>query len=256
MAKAKTKNDGTTLEITAKDGKTESYQMADVVMRPQVRNGYVAGYFGGKHFSGKQPDISDTVEIMADACQKVRDGDLSDQRDILTSQAMALDALFTSMVNHPAKNMGEYLDATDRYMRLALKAQTQCRTTIEALDRLARGGEQVIKHVHVDNRGGQAVIADTVQTGGEMQKQGNNPMQSERRASPIPSRCGAKTRSGKPCQSPGMANGRCRMHGGPSTGAPRGNRNAWKHGAYSAETKLTSVQLNAISAVVKRLVDV
>ena len=32
-----------------------------------------------------------------------------------------------------------------------------------------------------------------------------------------------------------MANGRCRMHGGLSTGAPKGNRNAFKHGRYSAE---------------------
>jgi len=47
-------------------------------------------------------------------------------------------------------------------------------------------------------------------------------------------RCGAKTRSGKPCQSPAMANGRCRMHGGPSPGAPKGNHNAYKHGRYSA----------------------
>ena len=46
-------------------------------------------------------------------------------------------------------------------------------------------------------------------------------------------RCGAKTRSGKPCQSPAMANGRCRMHGGPSPGAPKGNRNAVKHGQYT-----------------------
>ena len=30
-------------------------------------------------------------------------------------------------------------------------------------------------------------------------------------------------------------NGRCRMHGGPSPGAPKGNKNAWKHGYYSAE---------------------
>src|SRR2546423_1533572 len=27
-------------------------------------------------------------------------------------------------------------------------------------------------------------------------------------------RCGAKTRSGKPCQTAAMTNGRCRMHGG------------------------------------------
>jgi hypothetical protein len=31
-------------------------------------------------------------------------------------------------------------------------------------------------------------------------------------------RCGARTRSGTPCKGPAMANGRCRMHGGPSTG--------------------------------------
>ncbi len=31
-------------------------------------------------------------------------------------------------------------------------------------------------------------------------------------------RCGAKTRSGRPCRSPAMKNGRCRMHGGKSTG--------------------------------------
>ena len=48
-------------------------------------------------------------------------------------------------------------------------------------------------------------------------------------------RCGAKTRKVTPCRSPTMPNGRCRMHGGKSTGAPKGNRNAWKHGHYSAE---------------------
>ena len=32
-----------------------------------------------------------------------------------------------------------------------------------------------------------------------------------------------------------MKNGRCRMHGGASPGAPKGNRNALKHGRYTAE---------------------
>jgi len=34
-----------------------------------------------------------------------------------------------------------------------------------------------------------------------------------------------------------MPNGRCRMHGGKSTGAPKGNKNAWKHGHYSKGAK-------------------
>jgi len=38
-------------------------------------------------------------------------------------------------------------------------------------------------------------------------------------------RCGARTRSGKPCRSPAVrGRRRCRMHGGaPGSGAPRGN---------------------------------
>lgn len=40
-------------------------------------------------------------------------------------------------------------------------------------------------------------------------------------------RCLAKCkRTGKPCQQPAMSNGRCRLHGGKSTGAPKGNTNA------------------------------
>jgi hypothetical protein len=56
-------------------------------------------------------------------------------------------------------------------------------------------------------------------------------------------RCGAKTRRGTPCQGPAMPNGRCRMHGGPSTGPrtpeglERSRRARWKHGAYSGETR-------------------
>ncbi len=50
-------------------------------------------------------------------------------------------------------------------------------------------------------------------------------------------RCGARTRSGKPCRSPALAGKRrCRMHGGtPGSGAPNGNQNALKHGMYTRE---------------------
>jgi hypothetical protein len=55
-------------------------------------------------------------------------------------------------------------------------------------------------------------------------------------------RCGAKKRGkGTPCGSPAMANGRCRLHGGLSTGpkTKEGIENIrkahWKHGQRSAE---------------------
>ncbi len=68
---------------------------------------------------------------------------------------------------------------------------------------------------------------------GVVRKMSNNLMQ---KAHDAP-RCGAKTRRGTPCQSP-MVRGRkrCRMHGGAyGSGAPQGNKNAWKHGLRSKE---------------------
>src|SRR5262245_55932757 len=60
----------------------------------------------------------------------------------------------------------------------------------------------------------------------------NNPMQS----GTVPRRiCGARTRNGTPCLTPAMPNGRCRMHGGLSPGAPKGNLHARKHGYYGAD---------------------
>ena len=54
-------------------------------------------------------------------------------------------------------------------------------------------------------------------------------------------RCGARTRAGGTCQSPAMPNGRCRMHGGPSTGprTPEGLKRMREakisHGRYTRE---------------------
>ena len=51
----------------------------------------------------------------------------------------------------------------------------------------------------------------------------------------MPNHCGAKTRAGGECKAPAMGNGRCRVHGGKSTGPKdqSGNTNAVKHGFYS-----------------------
>jgi uncharacterized protein YjcR len=61
-------------------------------------------------------------------------------------------------------------------------------------------------------------------------------------------RCGAKSRSGKPCRLPAVAGKkRCRMHGGAAgSGAPRGNKNALKHGRYTREAIEERRQLRAL----------
>jgi hypothetical protein len=52
---------------------------------------------------------------------------------MLMTQAHTLDAIFNELARRAASNMGEYMNAMERYLRLALKAQSQCRATLETL---------------------------------------------------------------------------------------------------------------------------
>ena len=65
-------------------------------------------------------------------------------------------------------------------------------------------------------------------------------------------RCGAKTRCGSACQGPAMPNGRCRLHGGKSSGPrtaiglERCRRANWKHGRYSQQARAERERLLSI----------
>ena len=71
--------------------------------------------------------------VINDRVEQTHAGDLKDAETTLVAQAATLDASFNEMVKRAAMNMGQYLDATERYMRLAFKAQGQCRATLETL---------------------------------------------------------------------------------------------------------------------------
>ena len=79
---------------------------------------------------------------------------------------------------------------------------------------------------------------------------GADPVQ-RRLAMHLSPRCGAKTRSGRPCRAPMTGKGRCRMHGGAKgSGGPAGARNgAWRHGGRSNE----ALALRTIEKLLLRL---
>jgi len=92
-------------------------------------------------------------------------------------------------------------------------------------------------------------IKSTITPGAEkMQNQTDNPMQPEPANLMDVPRCLARTRSGTACRSPAInGKARCRMHGGKGSGAPSGNRNAWKHGARSADAMNAAAYLKAMA---------
>lgn len=64
---------------------------------------------------------------------EVQKGDMSTLEGMLTAQAVALDSMFCAIGKRGNANLEQYPNAAEKYLKLALKAQSQCRSTIEAL---------------------------------------------------------------------------------------------------------------------------
>jgi hypothetical protein len=70
---------------------------------------------------------------------------------------------------------GQTIEQVKLFGTLATKLLNTYARQAEVLAKLQRGGEQIIKHVHIDNRGGQAVVAEQVVTGGSNDETGHQP---------------------------------------------------------------------------------
>lgn len=74
--------------------------------------------------------------------------------------------------------------------------------------------------------------------------------------------CGAKTRGGAPCRNLPMRNGKCRMHGGASTGAKteaglaKVRMAAWVHGGRSHEMVEFRRRLRELQADARKLIEI
>lgn len=60
----------------------------------------------------------------------------------------------------------EWIPTAQTFGNLAAKLLGTSQRQMETLVRMRRGGEQVVRHIHVDIRGGQAVIAENINQGG------------------------------------------------------------------------------------------
>jgi hypothetical protein len=70
-------------------------------------------------------------------------------------------------------------------------------------------------------------------------------------------RCGAQTRRGTSCQAPAVkGKKRCRMHGGAAgSGAPKGNKNALKHGLQTREALAFNQHVRQLLRAGKKLIE-
>lgn len=126
-----TQNPENVLRVKEQEGKPRERVLAELGLSSIVPNtGTARTYAKG---SVGELDLTESVSVMTEKVCAVQAGNLAGLEATLVAQAVALDAIFSEMARRAATNMGEYLNATEIYLRLGLKAQAQCRATVQTL---------------------------------------------------------------------------------------------------------------------------
>jgi hypothetical protein len=162
-----------TLKINQTKDKSEARIMAEVAMQPLASHVITANLF--TEGTVGNVDLTESFQVMEDEIKKVQNGDLSALEATLTAQVITLDKIFIEMARRAAINMGQYRDTVAVYMKLALKAQSQCRTTIQALAEIKNPQPvNIVKQANIAN-GPQQINNGAAQPDSRVEKNQNQP---------------------------------------------------------------------------------
>ena len=100
----------------------------EIALSPTIKS--AVGILAWSKFAG-EVDLSELLENLRTRAEKVHEGDMRPVETMLYGQAMTLETIFTSLARRATSQ--EDLKQFQTYLGLALKAQAQCRATLEAL---------------------------------------------------------------------------------------------------------------------------
>lgn len=122
----------TSAASTDRGGREVAEANARKLLQPEVKS-----VIAIKEFSqcGDDLDLVALHKELSRQVDQMRSGNLGKAEAMLYAQAQTLDAMFFNLATRAHRQMGQgdYLYAADTYMKLALRAQSQCRATLEAL---------------------------------------------------------------------------------------------------------------------------
>lgn len=127
MAKPVTKPASKKVAPSAKP-ETRNAFAHEIVLSPTTQN--AAGIHAWGKFAGEQ-DLGELITGLKEQVRQVQDGNMGRVEAMLYGQAMTLQTIFTSLARKAVAQ--EYLKQFQANLSLALKAQAQCRATLEAL---------------------------------------------------------------------------------------------------------------------------
>ena len=122
------KRDPNQIIAAGKPNEDKAVAIARTVLRPTVQAAVTLREYGKSY---GDLELSGLIDALTAQTKAVTDGDLGRGEAMLAVQAHTLDAVFNNLARRAIN--AEYMDNLDRYLKLALRAQSQCRATWETL---------------------------------------------------------------------------------------------------------------------------
>ena len=119
-----------TLPSGSVTGQTEQEKLANLGLAPEFKAAVTAHAYAP--LIGEQ-DLATVFQRVGELSTKSVKESSKDLEYMLTSQAIALDSIFNRLAVQAQASVGKHPKVVDTYLRLALKAQSQCRATAETL---------------------------------------------------------------------------------------------------------------------------
>ena len=118
--------DPASLVLFGQEGHTEAEVRAAATIEPAVQAAYTVAKIE------KGGDLNALVDALQTQSRRATSGDTGRMEEMLVTQAHTLDLIFNNLTRRAVANMQEgYVPVAETYLRLALKAQSQCRASIE-----------------------------------------------------------------------------------------------------------------------------
>ena len=128
MTKTTTKAKNATPTPPATTPDKRNMEPHELVLSPTIQSAVAIEAWG--KFAG-EIDLAELIKEQREQFKKMQAGDMQPVEAMLYGQAKTLETIFTSLARRATSQ--EYLKQFQAYLGMAMKAQAQCRATLEAL---------------------------------------------------------------------------------------------------------------------------